>query len=134
VNEKDTVSRNSKQRSMIMEILKATKAHPNAISIYTEARKFLPNISLGTVYRNLKLLEEQGSIRRLVLRSGIEHYDYDLSPHHHFVCNDCGRVYDVQTNGEVCVSQQGFEVESCDVQFYGKCCDCCKETASCALN
>ena len=88
-------SRNSKQRTAILEILEGTTSHPTAEWVYQEAIRSIPNISLGTVYRNLSKLAEAGIIQRMEIGDGIVHYDYTTDPHDHFYCNECGRLYDV---------------------------------------
>lgn len=128
-------TRQTRQRAVVLDLLKNTTSHPNAAALYDEARRVMPNISLGTVYRNIRLLEQSGTIRKLVLNSGVEHFDADLRPHHHFVCRSCGRVLDVGLNSELpsekelekCCgmrAEEGFEVESAEVIFYGVCPSC----------
>ena len=116
--------RYSKQREVIIDILKNTVMHPDAYAIYQQAVKVIPNISLGTVYRNLRELEERQEIRKIVLSNGIEHYDYNTNEHHHFVCCVCGKVYDVDTLGDISVKNEGFKVVEKEVQFYGICKEC----------
>ncbi len=85
----------SRQRELIKEFLMGRKDHPTADTIYKNVRLSFPNISLGTVYRNLTLLAEDGEINRLSLGDGIDHFDADTSPHCHFMCRKCGGVLDV---------------------------------------
>ncbi|MEG1710289.1 MAG: transcriptional repressor [Clostridia bacterium] len=118
--------RYSKQRELVVEALKGTNSHPDAYAVYDAVVKDLPNISLGTIYRNLKQLEESGLIRKIVIDNGVEHYDYDVCPHHHFICKKCGKVYDVETDGETKLLQEQFTVEKVEVLFYGICKDCNK--------
>lgn len=133
----ENTTRQTKQRAVILKLLRETTAHPNAATLYDEARSVMPNISLGTVYRNLRFLEEGGVIRKLVLRSGVEHFDGNLAPHHHFVCRCCGRVLDIfPEEGSFSVeglkkycgtkSVDDYLVESAEVLFYGVCPDCRK--------
>ncbi|MGE5700699.1 MAG: Fur family transcriptional regulator [Deltaproteobacteria bacterium] len=90
-------SRNTRQRAVILDILrKSEAAHPTADTIYREARKALPNISLGTVYRNLNFLREQGLVHEI--RSNTEassRFECDCPPHAHFHCARCQAVYDI---------------------------------------
>ena len=90
-------SRNTRQRAVILDILQKTAtAHPTADTIYREARKSLPNISLGTVYRNLNFLREQGQVREI--RSNNEsssRFECKCPPHAHFHCTNCHLVADV---------------------------------------
>ena len=86
----------SKQREAIKEFLMTRKDHPTADVIYRNVRSQNPNISLGTVYRNLTLLAGEGEINRLNVGDGIDHFDADTSPHYHFVCMECGSVIDLE--------------------------------------
>lgn len=90
-----TTRKRSKQRDAIVAFLKTRKDHPTADMVYQEIRTIIPNISLGTVYRNLSLLSEQGDILRLACDGKMDHFDADTRPHYHFICNCCGCVQDV---------------------------------------
>jgi len=85
----------SKQRVAIKDFLMTRKDHPTAEVIYYGVRETIPNISLGTVYRNLAQLHEQGEILKLHLEDGFDHFDADTKPHNHFLCQKCGAVMDL---------------------------------------
>ena len=85
----------SRQREAIRNFLMTRRDHPTADVVYSSVRDEFPNISLGTVYRNLTLLADRGEISRLRLGDGADHFDADTSPHYHFVCTDCGKVIDL---------------------------------------
>lgn len=85
----------SRQRESIKAFLAARKDHPTADTVYTNLRQQIPNISLGTVYRNLGLLADIGEIRKISVGDGVEHFDYDTTPHSHFVCRECHSVIDL---------------------------------------
>ena len=90
-----------------------------------------PNISLGTVYRNLNLLVELGEIRKLSCGDGTDHFDYDTSPHYHYVCRQCGRVMDIpmEATKELETAAKEFVLGTIDdhtVFFYGICDECLK--------
>lgn len=85
----------SRQREVIQDFLMTRKDHPTADVVYMNVRQQYPNISLGTVYRNLTLLSDMGEITRLRVGDGVDHFDADTSPHHHFVCTECGSVIDL---------------------------------------
>ena len=87
--------RHSHQRDMIYNYLLSSKAHPSAEMIYEDLKKEEPTLSLGTVYRNLKLLEELGRVKRVTSLNNVERYDAIISDHVHFVCNCCGAVIDL---------------------------------------
>ena len=88
-------SKHSKQRDAILEVLHSTKAHPTADAIYEEVRKKIPNISLGTVYRNLAKLSEDNTIIKVNAGTGVEHFDGTPTPHYHVVCTECGAIDDI---------------------------------------
>ena len=86
----------SKQRDAIVEYLMSRKDHPTADKIYHAIREDFPNISLGTVYRNLTLLAELGMIQKVSCGDSSEHFDGNPMPHNHFICTNCGNVIDLE--------------------------------------
>lgn len=92
---KTTQSRMTRQRRIILEELSKTCSHPTVDEIYTMVKEKLPNISLGTVYRNLDLLAENNQIIKLETAGSIRRYDANLHPHSHIRCISCGQVYDI---------------------------------------
>lgn len=119
----------SKQRDMIKAFLIGRKDHPTADVIYMNVRQQNPNISLGTVYRNLTLLADIGEIQRLRLGDGVDHFDADISCHYHFVCNDCGSVIDLEMDSidsinEVAAANFGGKIAGHVTHFYGTCESC----------
>ena len=124
--------KHSKQRDSIKKFLSTRKDHPTADIVYLNVRKSFPNISLGTVYRNLTLLAEIGEITRLRIGDGVDHFDYDTSPHYHFVCSDCGRVSDFDfpfMERMTQAARKSFkgEIEGHITYFYGRCENCSKQ-------
>lgn len=123
------ITRYSRQREALMQILQNTDTHPTADRLYDELRKVFPNVSLATVYRNLKQLTEQNLILAIDAGTGSEHYDGDISLHYHFACKSCGNVYDIQTspftglNDEIS-NKTGFDVDTHSLIFFGKCKNC----------
>ena len=85
----------TRQRQLVLDIINSSYAHLTAEGVYTEARKKMPKISLGTVYRNLGLLAQNGEIRRIVLENQPDRFDRCLPGHDHIVCPDCGAVRDI---------------------------------------
>ena len=83
------------QRKVIVDELRKLKCHPTADELYEVVRRKLPRISLGTVYRNLKLLEELGKVRRVTAHQGTERYDAICGDHAHFLCQRCGCLRDL---------------------------------------
>lgn len=86
----------SRQREAVKEYLMGTVGHPTADEVYTKLRVDYPNISLGTVYRNLNLLVEQGEAQKITTEPGGDHYDGNPTTHYHFLCTRCGRMSDVR--------------------------------------
>ena len=125
----------SRQREAIKSYLCGREDHPTADMIYSGIRGDFPNISLGTVYRNLSLLVELGEIRRITT-DGADRFDARTMPHSHFICRKCGCVMDVMVPVQDPVEQvnriwkQG-EVEECRMEFYGVC-GRCRESARCS--
>ena len=119
----------SKQREALLSLLKSTTSHPCADWLYTELRKEFPNISLGTVYRNLSQLTESGAILKIQTASNREHFDGRTHEHCHFVCGECERIYDVELNiaeklNGVVEEMLGARVDSHSLVFYGVCSEC----------
>ena len=116
--------RNTRQRSLVLEIINNSYSHPTAYMVYQECIKFIPNISLGTVYRNLNTLASLGEIQRLEIPNQMTRYDKVLN-HDHFICLECGRVYDVKRS-EISYNEiiDGNKVYACKISYEGICCDC----------
>ena len=117
----------SRQREAILSVLRSTNTHPTADWIYTETRKVLPKISLGTVYRNLSELSRAGEILSIDVRDGKEHFDGDISPHLHLHCNCCGDIADAKLQDDPfkCLTQDfGFKASTPVYVVYGICKDC----------
>lgn len=127
--------KHSKQRDMIMAFLMGRKDHPTAETVYTNVRKQNPNISLGTVYRNLTLLADIGEIQRLRIGDGVDHFDADTSLHYHFVCTECGSVIDLEMESIEKINEiagAGFDgtIAGHVTHFYGICGNCGKASVT----
>lgn len=121
--------RYSHQREMIYQYLLATKEHPSAEMIYNDLREEIQGLSLGTVYRNLKLLEELGKVRRVASFQNVERYDAVCGDHVHFLCTGCGRVSDVMdTDSEALRNsiplKTGYRIAKFDLTLTGQCPEC----------
>ena len=121
--------RHSHQRDMIYNYMISTKEHPSAEMIYDELKKIEPTLSLGTVYRNLKLLEELGMVRKVTNVNNVERYDAMTSDHIHFVCDCCGCVMDLPNFNEQLIKNNyaqevNGEIEWVNVILGGKCKNC----------
>ena len=119
----------SRQRTAILDYLRSTTSHPTADAVYEAVRKKIPNISLGTVYRNLNMLADAGEILRLACGGTSVRYDGFTKPHYHFLCKECGKVSDLEMSSldhiDV-IAGAGFKgaVEGHFVYFYGVCPEC----------
>ena len=116
--------RYSYQRVTIREIVYSTNGHPNANWIFGEAKKSIPNISLGTVYRNLKCLDESGELRT-IFDGTIARYDWNTDPHDHLKCKVCGDLVDVDLMDDAIQSivkkEYKFEVDDVEMTIIDTC-------------
>jgi Fe2+ or Zn2+ uptake regulation protein len=121
------------QRSAVLEALRATTSHPTAEELRGMVQELVPTVSLGTVYRNLHVLVEEGYVRRLPTPQGSHRFDGDLSPHLHVICRRCGKISDVHLEidsvalGRV-TKLTGYTDLSQRVEFRGICPECHEET------
>jgi Fe2+ or Zn2+ uptake regulation protein len=104
-------------------------SHPTADEIYTIVRRKIPRISLGTVYRNLNVLVEQGFVQRLPLEGDVDRFEATISPHYHCICEKCGKVEDFHMPHPVDINKQAevfckFSITRHRIDFYGICSDC----------
>lgn len=126
----------SKQRESIKNFLVTRYDHPTAETVYLNIRREFPNISLGTVYRNLNLLAEIGEIQKLSPGIGPDRFDGNPAPHYHFICRHCGCVMDLTVSGLDHINilaGQDFdgEIEGHITYFYGTC-PACKASEKCS--
>lgn len=119
----------SRQRELIKKFVAYCDGHPTADDVYQEVRKQHPNISLGTVYRNLTLLCEQGEIKRIV-STGPDRFDGILVEHDHFICEECGDILNIPKIHLLDIDEfrQGIpgKVSQSKVYYYGICENCQK--------
>jgi Fur family peroxide stress response transcriptional regulator len=121
--------RNTRQRAAILTVLRETESHPTADWIFQEVRKALPQISLGTVYRTLEMLAQEGVVRELDFGPRKRHYDGSPGKHAHVVCLACGRIADVDAPLSPELSRSvsettGFQIMEQRTEWYGYCPDC----------
>ena len=123
-------TKNFRKRNAIYDCLCQSKAHPSAEAIYTRLKPEIPDLSLGTVYRNLTLFKNQGKIISVGTVNGVERFDGNTAPHVHFICNGCSAVIDLE---EMSVPQSltataentcGGKVTECQLSFTGLCQTC----------
>lgn len=89
----------TKQCRLIMDVMARSEGHMTADEVYREARKVMPKIAVGTVYRNLSELSEAGILRRIRVADAPDRFDRTLTPHEHVICPLCGRIEDLMVKG-----------------------------------
>lgn len=122
----------SRQRAAILSYLESRRDHPTAEAVYSSVKEEFPNISLGTVYRNLNQLSEAGIIAKHSFGAlGIDRFDYNTGPHYHFICNCCNAVLDLplKNNTFSAIEAQasvGFDglIQEHQLYFCGICKNC----------
>lgn len=126
--------RYSKQRETILNVLRNDCTHPNVDSIFMKVREIIPDISLGTVYRNLNQLSDNKDILKLDFGDGVVHFDGTTAPHFHMVCDECRQVEDVFVDESLVAAFQknvrkksNAHITQTDVLFHGICQHCLKQ-------
>ncbi|MBN1308053.1 MAG: transcriptional repressor [Chitinispirillaceae bacterium] len=112
-----------------MEILRQTRVHPTADWIYETVRIEMPKISLGTIYRNLNVLVEQGHVQKLSLEGTIDRFEAKMTPHYHLICEKCGSVQDFNMPRQENIDMKAqklcdFRIDRHRIDFYGVCPEC----------
>lgn len=119
----------SKQRNLILDTVVSNPIHPTADQVYSAVKQIDPNISLGTVYRNLNLLAENGMLKKICISYGSDRFDGRTDTHFHMICDKCARVYDVELEELANIKQNilkntGFTVTEYELTIQGICPDC----------
>lgn len=118
--------RYSRQRELIYETVRHSTAHPTAEMVYAALKPRHPSLSLGTVYRNLHLLAQEGKLRRMPFP--VERFDGHVAPHSHFCCEVCGQVSDVHGDYDPALDGAaqalGHQVDRHEIVYYGVCAQC----------
>ncbi len=125
----------SRQREAIKNYLMDRTDHPTADMVYTAIREVYPNISLGTVYRNLTLLEQQGEIIKISCGENSDRFDARTTTHYHFICEECGCVDDLMDLDPKMINlmaEKSYDgvIHGHQLYFFGKC-KCCKDKKEC---
>lgn len=124
--------RRSRQRDRIAEILRGTATHPTAEWVYGRLRRELPHVSMGTVYRNLGQLVERGIVRRISFDGTVDRYEANVVSHHHFVCERCGSVADLDAPVDESITRKlgraaGVKADRHEIRLYGTCEACARK-------
>ena len=119
----------SRQREMILNQVKQFPVHPTADQVYTALKADNPNLSLGTVYRNLNLLSEMGELLKIRIADGSDRFDGRTDAHYHMVCDKCSRVFDVELSeldglNDTVSSKYGHRLTVITLNLNGVCCEC----------
>ncbi len=122
----------TKQRKIILERLKQSRRHPTAVQIYDEVRSELPNISLGTVYRNLDILSKEGIISKIETCGDQKRFDGTSDPHLHIICSSCGKVQDAHQEPDIDMDrltrvETDFKITGVRLELLGICPECNRE-------
>lgn len=130
---KETGVRITPQRHAILEYLIQSMSHPTADEIYKSLENKFPNMSVATVYNNLRVFREAGLVKELTYGDASSRFDYVTSDHYHIICEDCGKIVDFQYPGLDEVEQlashvTGFQVAHHRLEIYGVCPECSKGT------
>lgn len=126
----EKIRKRSRKRDAILDCICTTDVHPSAEWVYRQLKPRIPDLSLGTVYRNIAMFRAEGTIVSVGVVDGLERFDGNTAPHVHFICEHCGAVLDV---GEVelpsaladraaCVT--GGQITACRLSFTGRCRRC----------
>jgi Fur family peroxide stress response transcriptional regulator len=128
--------KHSRKREAILNLLRSTGVHPGAQWVYEQLKPGIPDLSLGTVYRNIGLFTEEGSARSLGVVNGEERFDGRIEPHPHAICRRCGRIADLprdvqaELSAVLPVKIPGFSIDMRNTVFYGLCMACLGKTTA----
>ena len=126
----EPTAKHFRKRDAILSCLRQTKAHPSAEWIFAQLKPEIPDLSLGTVYRNLALFKSQGLITSIGTVNGVERFDGDTHAHVHFVCTGCAEVTDLECVSilpslrEAAEQGLGSRIDGCQITFTGLCREC----------
>ncbi len=129
----DGNTKHFRKRDAILTCLRQTKTHPSADWVYAQLKPEIPDLSLGTVYRNLARFREQGLIVSLGTVRGVERFDAQTHDHVHFICTQCGSVEDLagvslpQSLSAAAAKSTGGRLTGYQLTFTGQC-RCCQNS------
>ena len=130
----EPTQKNFRKRSAILSYLQQSRSHPSAETIYAELKTQIPDLSMGTVYRNLHLFKEQGLAASVATVRGVERFEGNTDPHVHFICSQCDAVIDLHKlpapqalsrDAEACI---GCQVADYRLSFTGLCRQCLQQS------
>ena len=124
----------SRQRQAVWDFIRERHDQPTASTVYEGVRQIYPNISLGTVYRNLMLLKDMGKLSTIEIGDNAIHFDPNISDHEHFVCRRCGSLADLDTydlkavRTRLASAAAGREIDTYSTIYFGICRNCLAQT------
>ena len=127
--------RHSKKREAILELIRSTKIHPGAQWVYDRLKPEFPDLSLGTVYRNISIFRQEGLLAFVGVVNGEERFDGTAESHPHVCCTACGVIADLdgtkfqETLTRLPIEIPGFSIDVRNTVFYGICAKCLETTA-----
>ena len=121
--------RQSRQRERILQLLRETNTHPSADWLYAHMKDEFPKLSLGTVYRNIAVLIEQGLVQKIHFGSTFDRFEANPAPHYHLICEKCGRIEDFKLPiydeiNQTADNQTDFQINRHMIEFFGICSKC----------
>lgn len=119
-----------RKRNAILACLRQSNAHPSAETLFAQLKSEIPDLSMGTVYRNLSLFKQQGLVSSVATVNGVERFDGNTDPHVHFICTGCDAVIDLkdlqvpEALSQAASACCGGRVDGCQLSFTGLCREC----------
>jgi Fe2+ or Zn2+ uptake regulation protein len=125
----------SRQRRLVYEIVEESFDHPTAHQVFSKARRTIPSISLGTVYRNLRQLAEQGVVQESKMGGEPARFEVPRKKHYHIWCVQCGRIEDLMLPYQASLDRKaqrlvGYRLEQHRMEFFGVCPECSRQHRS----
>jgi len=126
----EVATKQFRKRNAILNYLRGVTNHPSAETVFTELKQEIPDLSMGTVYRNLNLFKQQGLAVIVATVKGVERFDGNTDPHVHFICTECDAVIDLmdmevpESLKEIAQNCCGGNVTDCQLTFTGQCKTC----------
>jgi Fur family peroxide stress response transcriptional regulator len=119
------------QRHAVLEYLLTSRTHPTADEIYKSLENKFPNMSVATVYNNLRILRELGLVKELTYGDNSSRFDSNMMEHYHIICDECGKIVDFHYPSldeieSLAEKVSGFEISYHRMELYGKCDACAK--------
>ena len=119
----------TKQRGVVLQVVRESAAHLNANEVFLAAKTLLPTISFATVYNSLRYLKEAGHIAEIQFGNGASRFDRMTGRHDHALCTKCGKLVDIEMElpaelVAMAERESRFETESIEFTLRGRCPDC----------